>query len=123
MNGDAGFPPYLTNDASAFVFLLLPDNWNGTDKVIVWLKGDAAAQIGVTVNCYAGTCNEDQQTHSDTNNAYTPTLAISTYYCIDITADIAAFIAALTARDMIEIEIYNSTVQAFKAVGVEIQET
>jgi len=122
-DGDANFPPVLPQWGNVATFLLLPDNWNGTDKIIIWLKGVDEGQGGIDVGIYAGTCEESQATHSDEGNTYTPTFASDEYECIDITADIAAFIAALTARDMVKVVVQNTVDMLIKAIGVEIQET
>lgn len=123
LNNNAGFPPEPMLNTFCDVFMLLPDNWHGTDKIVLWFLGASTEATDVDVVCNAGSCDEAYTLHTATVNNIALALVNGEYECLDITTDFAAWIALLNSRDMLNIRVDNDDEVGVKFIGVEIQET
>ena len=106
------------------MFILLPDNWNGIDKIYIWLLANAIwTNVPFDITVDVGSCDEAPNTHTQTVLGTLLTVANNRYYCWDITTICATVIALMNARDMLWIKVTEQWGIAGYVIGVEIQET
>jgi hypothetical protein len=122
-DGSSAFPPILPNENTGEVFILLPDNWNGTDKLVLWFLGGFGMSSTVSVTIDVGTCDEGYSNHSQTVNGINMTVVQDEYECLDITAAFATVIGNFNSRDMIWIKVTPTIDFNVYLIGAEIQET
>lgn len=120
---DASFPADVSLDLFATMFVLLPDNWNGTDAIVLWFLGVGTGAGNTDVTIDAATCGEALNTHTLTVANIAVALVANQYTCVDITTEFAALIALLNPRDMLRIMADEDTETGAEIVGIEIQET
>jgi len=122
-DGYNAFPPELSTEITAEMFLLLPDNWNGTDALVLWFLGGGSMASTVNVTIDVGTCDETFDTHTQTVNAINMTVVLNEYECLDLTAIFETVIALMNARDMLWIKVTGAVDFSVYLIGAEIQET
>jgi len=120
---DAHFPAGgLTTQGEMTV--LLPDNWNGVDKIVIWLlPGEGWIDVPFDITINAGTCGEAPATHTQTVNGTLITAGNGLYYCWDVTSICSTVIGNMSPRDLIWIIVTEQWGVAGYVMGVEIQET
>lgn len=122
-DGNSGFPP-LSSATVGEAFLELPDNWNGTDKIIIkFLGGETAADVLFNIVFNAGQDGEVFNVHTQTLANRPISCTLNEYTYEDVTAALAAFIALIAPNDTIWITITDTEAVSFYMVGVEIDET
>ena len=123
-DGANDYPPVLNLSTTHMAYVIIPDNWNGLDKLYLWLLGAGAEQITINVTVDIGTCDEAYNIHTQTVNGLTPTLAANEYECVDLTTTHAAVLANLAARDVIRVTVTHvAGDEAHMSIGIELQET
>lgn len=102
----------------------LPDNWNGTDAIIIWyLPSEAWVNEPFNIILNAGKDTEAFNLHTQTLANRLISGGANVYHAEDITGSVAAFIALITSGDIIWILSTDVNGIAGKTIGLEIQET
>lgn len=123
VDGNASHPA-STNVLTAECFIQIPDNWNGTDKVIVWLLGgENSANTPYDITLDIATCDEAYNIHTQTVLGTLVNIVLNEYECWDVTAILAVVLANLASGDMLWFKISEQYGIVAWCVGVEIQET
>ena len=124
-HNDAGNAfPASTNAVIAECFIQIPDNWNGNDKVIVWLLGgENSANTPYDITLDVGGCDEVFSTHTQTVAGTLLNIVLNEYECWDVTVILATVLANVVAGDMLWFKISEQYGITAWCVGVEIQET
>jgi len=116
------FPSTVSSDP--IIYQLLPDNWNGVDKLVVWfLLEENWTNAPFTFTLDAGTCGEAPNTHTGQIVNKLLTGANGTYICVDLTTDLAIVIALLNSTDMLKMSVDDVNEVGGRCIGMEIQET
>lgn len=119
---DIQFPPNV--NVLVRSIQLLPDNWNGVDKLVLWfLPSETWTDVPFNLVANAGSCGEAKNIHTQTLANHTITAVANVYHCEDLTTEFAVFIALLNSRDMIQIDIHDTWGMGGVYIGLEIQET
>lgn len=120
----AEFPPN-TLDSQHFICIdQLPDNWNGTDKLYMWLYGlETGADVPYTIIANAGKNGEAFNIHTQTVANKLITKTINEYERVDLTTDLAVWIALITSGDILWFDVTESAGVNDLGIGFEIQET
>jgi len=123
-SGSSVFPPEIDFSDVAKMHLVIPDNWNGLDKIYLWVSDDATEDKTINVTVNLGTCGEAYNIHTQTVNGIACNITANQYLCIDLTTTHATVLANLAVRDMIQVLVEHAggdnPIQVF---GVELQET
>lgn len=122
-DGDTDFPVYLIDLLQADAFLELPDNWNGTDKIVIKMLGANAFAEQLDIILNAGTHGEAFNIHTQTVNNIAAAQVLNQYLYIDLTASFAAFIALLNPLDIVWMKVTADQEQGIYWMGFEVQET
>lgn len=123
IDGTATFPP-TTNGVITETIHELPDNWNGTDKIILKyyaLETSANSPFNIVLN--AGQDGEVFNIHTQTLALHTIDFVANQYTYEDITALVAAFIALIAAGDIVWITSQDTWGLSVLHMGTELQET
>lgn len=123
-DGSSAFPSGGGGGTQGEMFALLPDNWNGIDKIYIWLlAGEGWTDVPFDITIDVGTCTELYNTHTQTVAGTLVTIGNNRYYCWDVTTICAVVIALMNPRDMLWIRVTEQHGVAGYVIGVEIQET
>lgn len=123
IDGTATFPPTTASVIDEMI-TELPDNWNGTDKIIIkYLPGEGWTDVPFNIVLNAGQDTEAFNIHTQTLALHTITGAANVYLYEDITALVAAFIALIAPNDTIWITSEDTWGVAGLCIGLEIDET
>lgn len=121
---DAEFPPNTLMALHPRCIMQLPDNWNGTDKLYMWLYGlEAAIDCPYTIVANAGKNGEAFNIHTQTVAGKLVQKAANEYERVDLTTDLAVWIALLTSGDILWFDVSESAGVNDLVIGFEIQET
>lgn len=107
------------------IFLLFPDNWNGLDKLYLWLLcsgTEAGLDLDVTINI--ATTGETYNNHTQNVVPVTFNGTINEYIRVDLTTLFATVLANLQPNDMMWIVAsWDSGDTMTYMIGAEAQET
>lgn len=124
-DGQNYFPPNLSiGHLTGLSFTLIPDNWNGLDNFILWLRGGSTEALTIDVTVDLGSCNELYNVHTQTVAAIGVNTVLNEYECVDLTATFAVVLANLAVRDIIQVTVTLATGDGpLYYMGIELQET
>ena len=123
-DGETEWLPIIGVGDTTIAYLLIPDNWNGLDKLYLWLLGSGASQQTYNITVDIATCDEAYNVHTQTVNGKAVNTVAGEYECVDLTTDFAAVLANLATRDIIRVTVVYALGDDFaKLVGIELQET
>jgi len=121
---DPLFPPNTVGTLGGRVITQLPDNWNGTDALYLWLYGyETSADTPYTIIANAGKNGEAYNIHTQTVANKLVQKTLNQYTRVDLTADLAAWIALITSGDILWFDITESYGINDVIIGIEIQES
>jgi len=118
------FPVVLLFEHTQEMFILLPDNWNGLDKLVLWIIGGGTETPDLTITIHIGTCTEAYNIHTQTVTPIACALANTIYKCLDLTALFDTVLPNLASRDLIRLTVTATTMDyTHYVMGMELQET
>lgn len=122
-DGSSLFPPN-TVLGNGEMFIEIPNNWNGTDSVYIWLLPlEASANTPFDIIGHAGTHGEAFNIHTQTVNGTILNLVANQYYRWDVTAVLNTLIPLIAANDMCWFTVDEQFGVSCLVIGVEIRET
>ena len=123
IDGNAVFPPSCSL-ATSEMLLQLPDNWHGTEALIIKvLAGEAWVNEPFNITFNAGADGEAPNVHTQTVANHLISCANGIYEYADMTVAFAVFIALLNSNDLIWATIADVNGISGNIMGLEIRET
>lgn len=123
IDGNTDFPPtWSWGGNPAVARLVIPEKWQGLDKVYLWQLPGATDNVTPTITIDIGICNEDENEHTQTVNDQAYTIVNGQYCCWDLTTIFATVLANLAVGDMIKVSCSNDVGYTISLIGLEVDE-